>query len=283
MFEILATKNDEGRTLYKLLEKYLTNISKSRLEKIFRKKDVKLNGKRTNDKSIKIVEDDRVVIYGIFEPQKEEEIIRVKHNLNVIYEDENILLIDKEGGVVVHGEDNSLDNQVLSYLKFKKEDSFKPSHVGRLDKETSGLILYAKNYKTLVEINNANDSFIKKYLFKSDISLSEEKLHIKVYISKDVENKRMKAYSKEVINSKLAETIFYLEGNDKIAEIKTGRKHQIRATLKFLQKPIYGDRKYSGKKDNRLMLHSFYLQLNGLKGDLKYLNKKEFWTKKPKW
>ncbi|WP_117275508.1 RluA family pseudouridine synthase [Mycoplasmopsis edwardii] len=284
MFEILATKNDEGRTLYKLIEKYLNNISKSRIEKIFRKKDVKVNDKRTNDKSLKIVEGDKIVVYGIFDAQKQEDLPKVQHNISVIYEDENILLIDKKHGVVVHGEDNSLDNQVLSYLKHKKVDSFKPSHVGRLDKETSGLIVYAKNYQTLVELNEANNNFVKRYIFKSDIDLKPDtKFNMKLYIGKDEKNQKMRSSLSEQENFKEAHTIFFLDGNDKVAELVTGRKHQIRVTLRHLQKPIYGDRKYGGKKAERLMLHSFYLQFNNLKGHLKYLNKKEFWTKKPKW
>ncbi|WP_027121207.1 RluA family pseudouridine synthase [Mycoplasma leonicaptivi] len=285
MFEITTTKNDEGRTLYKLLLKYLSNLSASRIEKIFRKKDIKIDGKRINDKQYKITQGQKIVIYGVFDVQKEVEFKNINYSdLQIIYEDENILIINKKNGIEVHGDENSLDNQVLSYLKYKKIDSFKPSHVGRLDKETSGLIVYAKNYSTLVELNEKNKFFIKKYIFKSDIELFEDlKQEIILYFNKDTTTGKIKASTKKTEGSKYSKTYLYKEGNDKIAQIETGRKHQIRLVLKYLQKPIYGDKKYGGKKDSRLMLHSYYLKFNNLNKDLEYLNKLEFWTQKPKW
>lgn len=284
MFEILATKNDQGRTLYKLLCKYLNNLTKSRLEKIFRKKDIKVNGIRTNDKSFKVSENDHIIIYGVFDANKQQEIKLVKPNLNILYEDDNILLIDKVPGLIVHGEENSLDDQVLAYLGFVQKDSFKPSHVGRLDKATSGLILYAKNYETLTMLNAKHKYFTKKYLFKSNLELKpNQKIDLTLYLVKDEANQKVKAYAKKVLNSQKAQTLFYLEKNDKIAQLVTGRKHQIRVSLQYLHKPIWGDKKYGGKPSQRLMLHSFYLQFKELTGNLKYLNKKEFWTEKPKW
>ncbi|MCU9934880.1 pseudouridine synthase [Mycoplasmopsis cynos] len=284
MFEILATKNDAGRTLFKLLSKYLNNISKSKLEKIFRKRDIKVNNLRISDKSLKINQGDKIVVYGVYDAQKDVEIPKINVNLDILYEDQNILIVDKKNNIPVHGKNDSLDNVVLTYLKYTKVDSFKPSHVGRLDKETSGLIVYAKNYKTLVELNANTAYFKKKYIFKSDLILLENsRLDIEIYLYKDELNRKMKFSKEKVPNAKLARTLFYLDKKDKIAELLTGRKHQIRATLSYLKKPIYGDKKYGGKKEKRLMLHAFYIQFNNLKDELKYLNKQEFWTKKPKW
>ncbi|MBN4083239.1 RluA family pseudouridine synthase [Mycoplasma sp. CSL10137] len=280
MFEILATKNDSGRTIYKLIAKYLTNLPKSKLESLFRKKDIKINGKRINEKSLIVQENDQIVIYGIFDKKEKKEVFKVEQNFNIIYEDENILIVDKKIGVEVHGPDNSLDNQVLSYLKFKQIDSFKPSHVGRLDKETSGLIIYGKNYHTVKQLNDKISNFDKKYMFKSDFN--EQYKEVELYFLKDYSTGKMKVSPKEKENSKYSKTILYVEKNKKIAQILTGRKHQIRLTLKFLGKPIYGDIKYGGKKADRLMLHSYYLKLQNLNGDLKYLNGFEFYSL-PKW
>ncbi|QKT05363.1 RluA family pseudouridine synthase [Mycoplasma sp. OR1901] len=280
MFEILATKNDSGRTIYKLIAKYLINLPKSKLESLFRKKDIKINGKRINDKTVIVQENDQIVIYGVYDKKEKGQLFKVEQNFDVIYEDENILIVDKKIGVEVHGSDDSLDNQVLSYLKFKQVDSFKPSHVGRLDKETSGLIIYGKNYQTVKHLNDKITNFEKKYIFKSDFN--EPHREIELYFSKDNLTGKIKASPKPKEGSKYSKTILYTEKNKKIAQILTGRKHQIRLTLKFLGKPIYGDIKYGGKKAERLMLHSYYLKLQNLNGDLKYLNGFEFYSL-PKW
>ncbi|WP_334687220.1 hypothetical protein [Mycoplasmopsis cynos] len=102
MFEILATKNDLGRTLFKLLSKYLNNISKSKLEKIFRKRDIKVNNLRI-DKSLKINQGDKIVVYGVYDAQKNVDIPKINVNLDILYEDQNILIVDKKNNIPVHG------------------------------------------------------------------------------------------------------------------------------------------------------------------------------------
>ncbi|VEU74561.1 ribosomal large subunit pseudouridylate synthase C [Mycoplasmopsis citelli] len=278
MFKIVATKNDASRSIFKLLQKYLSNLPLSKIEKIFRKKDLKVNGNRKIDKNYKVNEGDIIVVYGIYDSQKNEQNFNkytLKNELNIIYEDENILIINKDSGISVHGEENALDNQVLAYLNFKKIDSFTPSHIGRLDKETSGIMVYGKNFLTVKMLNEARSKFIKKYQFLSDFIPKNQE--IKLYFYKDLKTQKMKVSPKLVPESKEGITLFYNEANKKIAQILTGRKHQIRLTLKYLNAPIYGDRKYGGKKASRLMLHSWYLKFNGLNGQLSYLNNKEFW------
>lgn len=278
--KITATKNDQGRSLYKLLSKYFDNVPKSKLEQLFRKKDIKVNGKRNLPKDYAVQEGDQIWVYGISDVSKEEEIIKVNHNFTILHEDANILVIDKKEGISIHDGDNCLDNQVLSYLKYKKTDSFKPSHIGRLDKETSGIIVYGKTYEAVVQFNNATNNFTKKYLFISDFNYDKKEVVLYQYIDK--ETQKLKFSPKERENSKMAHTILTYDGKRKEAEILTGRKHQIRIALKFLGYPIYGDKKYGGKKAKRLMLHSYYLKLNGLEGALKYLNGLEF-ISHPKW
>ncbi|MGZ9797431.1 pseudouridine synthase [Mycoplasma sp. 4013] len=273
MFEISATNNDSGRTLFKLLIKYLNNVPVSRIEKLFRKKDIKVNNSRKVSKDLIINENDEIVVYGINDIFKNT-FKKVSFDLNILYEDDNILLINKQAGVVVHGDEHSLDQQVLSYLNYKQIDSFKPSHVGRLDKETSGIILYAKNYASLVALNASSINFIKKYLFKSDFN--EAYKEVELYFGK--QNNKIKTSVKAKDGYKYAKTIFSIENNKQIAQLLTGRKHQIRLSLKFLGKPIYGDIKYGGKKTPRLMLHSYYLKFTGLTGNLAYLNNFEFYA-----
>ncbi|MFV8499720.1 pseudouridine synthase family protein [Mycoplasma sp. VS424B] len=285
MLEIKATKNDAGRSVFKVISKYCSTLPLSRIEKIFRKKDIKINNDRKITKNQIINEGDLISIYGILEDSaefKEAEVTTVKPNFKVLYEDENILIIDKPTGVEVHGEDNCLDNQVLTYLNFKPVDSFKPSHIGRLDKETSGIILYGKNYQTVSYFNDHSDNLIKKYTFWSNINLekytSTNPLEITLYSAKDEPNKRMKVSPKKIQNGKITTTLFYMEDGKKVAQLVTGRKHQIRVTLKYLGYPIYGDRKYHGPNAKRLQLHSYSLKFQNITGDLKYLNNYEVFS-----
>ncbi|MFV8478018.1 pseudouridine synthase family protein [Mycoplasma sp. VS410B] len=285
MLEIKVTKNDAGRSVFKVISKYCSTLPLSRIEKIFRKKDIKINNDRKITKNQIINEGDLISIYGILEDSaefKEAQVNTAKPNFKVLYEDENILIIDKPTGIEVHGEDNCLDNQVLTYLNFKPVDSFKPSHIGRLDKETSGIILYGKNYQTVSYFNDHSDNLIKKYTFWSNINLekytSVNPLEITLYSAKDEPNKRMKVSPKKIQNGKITTTLFYMEDGKKMAQLVTGRKHQIRVTLKYLGYPIYGDRKYHGPNAKRLQLHSYSLKFQNITGDLKYLNNYEVFS-----
>lgn len=277
--KIKATSNDAGRTLFKVITNYFNNIPLSKIEKLFRKKEIKVNGVRVFQKNYIVSFNDEIVIYGIFDPHKEETFTNF-FSFNVIYEDTNILIINKPTGVPIHSEEEALDNQVLSYLKYKKIDSFKPTHVGRLDKETSGIMLYVKNYPTLKKMNLLLQNITKTYAFKSDFS--EEKKEVVLYISKDELNKKMRASYVPLPNSKISKTSFFMVKKGKFARIETGRKHQIRVTLAKLGFPIYGDYKYGGKKAARLMLHCCQIKFSNFDGDLKYLNELEF-ESKPKW
>lgn len=167
LIKLKASKNDEGRTLFKFLIKNLNNVPVSAIEKVFRLKDIKVNGIKTNNKSYLIVKNDIILVYGL-EDVKKNISYQTQIDFKVIYEDKNILVIDKPINVSMHGFDDSLDNQVLSYLNYKQTDSFIPSSIGRLDRVTSGLIIYAKTYSALVQLNNKINLHEKYYLLKSD-------------------------------------------------------------------------------------------------------------------
>ena len=124
LIKFRATKNDEGRTLFKYLIKQLNNVPLSVIEKLFRIKDIKVNGKRTNDKSYILKEEDKIFVYGVNEI-KIDNFVETKIEFKVIYEDKNILVIDKPINISMHGFSNCLDNQVLTYLQYKQKDSFK--------------------------------------------------------------------------------------------------------------------------------------------------------------
>ncbi|MGV2392832.1 UNVERIFIED_CONTAM: RluA family pseudouridine synthase [Campylobacter lari] len=276
MNKYIASKNDANRKLIKFVTSIYKHVPKSLIYKIFRKKDIKVNGKRTNDTNYIINENDEIIIYSL-----NNDILNQEENnkadflsSKIIYEDENILILNKENGISVHSSSNSLDLQVYKYLKFKQTDSFKPSHVGRLDKETSGLIIYAKNYPTLKQLNEKQSFNEKYYTFKSDYT-GPDKL-VEFYSFKNEKEMKMAASKTQKPGSKFSQTYIFTKNSINYAKLLSGRKHQIRLTMEFLKSPIYGDVKYGGKKADRLYLHAFKIVFHSLEGHLEYLNEKEF-------
>jgi len=216
-------------------------------------------------------------------------------NLKVIYEDENLLIVDKPANVEVHSEFNdSLDDMVRSYLHDKgeynpdQEQSFVVSHVHRLDKLTSGLVIYAKNKASanvlLAAIQNKNQ--IEKYYLLETSSGFPETLRAEGSIFYD-QNAQRSFYQDKIKDNKpgvkTAITEFkLLEQLPKAslveAKLVTGRKHQIRATLAFYQFPILNDFKYGGKKLNHermIFLKAYRLIFKDLPAPLAYLNDTE--------
>lgn len=271
LIKLRAGSNDEGRTIFKYLIKTLNNIPVSRVEKLFRQKDVKLNGKRISDKNVVVSYNDEIWVYGL-EDAKRNISFTTPVTFKKIFEDDNILVVEKPINIAIHGEENCLDNQVLTYLDFKQKGSFTPSHVGRIDKSTSGLVLYAKTYSALVQLNEKTSHFEKYYLLKSDFDW--DKKHVVFYSQYDTKTKRY------LLNEKgpgeKMETIFFKEGNKRYARIITGKKHQIRITLQKLEFPIKGDRRYGGDYGSRVFLHSHKIVFHNLEKELEYLNGTSF-------
>lgn len=269
---LIAKNNDVNRSLFKYLVIMLNNVPISRIEKLFRLRDIKINGIRTNDKQYKLKLGDEIIVYGLNDLFKENVESKVEINFSVIYEDKNLLIIDKTKNVAIHSEENCLNEQVLKYLNYKKNSSFVPSSIGRLDKKTSGLILYAKNYKTLVEFEEKQKYFDKVYQFVSDYNISDKKI-VTVRIKKDIANEKMVVDTKFGVQAK---TAFWIDGNRKYAQILTGKKHQIRVTLQNMGFPILGDTKYGGKRARRMFLHSYSITFHNLSEDFSEYNEQIF-------
>lgn len=274
--EYKITEANESKKLLNFMKKILHNYSLSFIYRLFRKKEIKVNQKRITDFNYQLKTNDIVSFY-----LNEENKLEIKtENFNtsdikfsIIYEDKNILVIDKPIGISIHSEKDSLDMQVLKYLNYQNNlEDFRPSHIGRIDKETSGLMLYAKNHYALSQLNKKQNDFEKIYTFKSDYNGKDREIITKILI-KDERKKNNK--TKEAI------TQIYNRKNQWFAKILTGRKHQIRISLAEIGYPIYGDRKYGGKNADRMYLHSYKLKLQNLDGKLDYLNNTEFIAKIP--
>ena len=266
-----ATKNDEGRTLFKYLIKQLDNVPISIIEKLFRIKDIKINGKKTNNKSYSLIAGDEVIVYGIKDSQTKV-LYSTPIKFRIIYEDKNILVIDKPINISMHGFVDCLDNQVLTYLNYQHSDSFKPASIGRLDRSTSGLVIYAKTYQALVQLNEKINKIEKYYLLKSDFPWNKKE--VTFYGRKNIKTHRMELFNKKP-GIKM-QTIFFIDDNKKYAKILTGKKHQIRLSLSYLGFPIYGDKKYGGRFDKRVYLHSCKVIFHSLEKELEYLNDTQF-------
>lgn len=192
-----------------------------------------------------------------------------KKKLDIIYEDKNILVINKPTGILTVSnskeKEKTLFFEVSSYVK-KSNPKAKVFIINRLDKDTSGIVLFAKNQNIKYKYQNAwNDLAIKRgYIAVVNGKLDKKQGTIKSYLK---ETKTLLVYSSnDSKNGKLAITNYKVVEESKHyskleIDIKTGRKNQIRVHLNDLGNPIVGDKKYGDKKNksSRLMLHASYL------------------------
>ena len=280
MKEIIVSKKYHEKKLNKVILEELSNINYPTFCKLLRKKDIKVNGKRIN-KDILIYENDKIDIYL---PKELED---VKIELDIVYEDENILVINKPANIEVTGT-NSLTELIN---KQYTNCEFRPQPCHRIDRNTTGLVMFAKNEETsriLLEkfkkheiekhylaliygIPNKKEERLEAYLFK-------DQKKSQVYISDTLKKGYQKIITKYTILEKREDNTALLD-----VEIETGRTHQIRAHLSHIGYPIVGDGKYGKNEINKQfskkhqMLCSYKLKFNFRteSGILSYLKGKE--------
>lgn len=276
MKEILITSNEAGQRVDRFLRKYLVNMSLSAIYKGIRKKDIKVNGGKTSEKYV-LNEGDLISFYFDIDEMKKEKktsFMSIGYDFKIIYEDDNILIVEKKENLLVHadeGKGENLTDQVLSCLYDRgdynpdEEKTFSPSPCNRLDRNTMGMVIYAKNYEALRAVNEAiRDGGIEKH-YISMVSGRIEDGTYNAYILKDPKTNMVKIYNESVPGSK--EIVTKVTTLDSIGQFSyididliTGRSHQIRAHLSKLGNPIVGDPKYGDNKAN-----SFFKEKYGLK------------------
>lgn len=290
MKEIIITNNEAGQRVDRFLKKYLNKANQSFIHKMIRKKNIKLNNLRIQPEIILKI-DDKVQIYlsdeTISKFREKKSLKETSIHFKTVYEDDNILIVNKPVGLSTQPDTTStksLVDEIKMYLDAKEKNisfTFKPAVCNRLDKNTSGLVIAAKNYNTLKQTNKAiRERNIKKYYIAKIHGIISDDLELSDYLIKNENKNMVKVVKRKGENAKKIVTYAHpIKNEGKYSwieiELETGRAHQIRAHLSSIGHPIVGDKKY-GKKDNEKyqVLHAYKLILNGYEEELAYLNGK---------
>lgn len=301
MQSIKITEKDAGQRLDKMLIKYLNKAPKSFIYKMLRKKNITLNGKKAHG-SEKLLPNDEIKLFLSDETiENFSEIIvkKVDYQLNIIYEDNNILILNKPAGLLsqkAQKEDVSLVEHLISYLLDKGEITeetlkrFRPGICNRLDRNTSGIIIAGKSLMGLQKMSellkNRNIDKYYQCIVKGEV---KEKQLIDGYLVKDTSHNKVTISKEATDGSEYIKTQYEpLKSNGAFTLLKvkllTGKSHQIRAHLKSIGHPIIGDGKYGDVAVNKMMkktyklkhhlLHSWQLELPEMEGEFSHLSKK---------
>ena len=298
MVKLIITENEGNQRLDRFLRKYLKRAPLSMIYKLIRK-DVKVNGKRGHEDTV-LQAGDSLVIYipddklaELTAPVKKQ---KARRSFGIVYEDENVIVVNKPSGLLTHGDShekkNTLVNQVCGYLQDKGEynpsveRTFAPAPANRLDRNTSGLVIFGKTaeaLRELTEIIRDKENVRKIYMAlvagrmdgaaDIDSRLVKNESTNKVRVAPDGEGQSARTI---VIGIRPGDEMSLVEVN-----LITGRTHQIRVHLSSAGHPVAGDPKYGSDKLNRRirdkygvtyqLLHAARLEMGELDGSLAYL------------